>query len=168
MRGFLCVLGICAAGVLPASGVSDDDPRVSPVVRAYRKAGPAVVNISTEKLQQVGLFGSDPFEDIFPYPSPFVGEVPVQSLGSGVVIHPSGYIVTNAHVVRKAQKIAVTLSDKKRYEARVISTDPIMQTVKARDEESLTLPAIRDALLPKLMSGEIRVREAQRIVGRRT
>jgi type I restriction enzyme S subunit len=41
---------------------------------------------------------------------------------------------------------------------------PIMQTIKVKDEESRTLTAIRDALLPKLLSGEIRVPEAEKMV----
>ena len=125
MRYFpFIVFSVLLFNVGPALGVDDSDPRVTHVVRSFRKAGPAVVNISTEQVQKVGIFGGDPFEDIFPFPGPFVREVPVQSLGSGVVIHPRGYIITNAHVVRKAQKIAVTFSDKTRYEARVISADP--------------------------------------------
>ena len=97
--------------------------RVTPVVRAYRQAGPAVVNISTTKIirARLGLFGSDIFDDIFP--SPMTRRVPVQSLGSGFLIHPDGYLVTNAHVVLRADKITVTLSNKSKYAATVISTD---------------------------------------------
>ncbi len=109
---------------VPAGGVEPDDPRLTPVVLAYRKARPAVVNISTEKIVRVkfGFFGGDFFEDIFP--SPRTRRVPVQSLGSGFVINTAGYIVTNAHVVQRAEKITVTFPDGSEYQARAISSDP--------------------------------------------
>jgi len=59
------------------------------------------------------------FEDIFP--SPFVRQV--ESLGSGFLIDPRGYIVTNAHVVRRAQRIIVSVQDGKDYPATIISAD---------------------------------------------
>jgi serine protease Do len=118
----LCAVVDAAPPALPATEPAVDPQRVTPVVLAYRKARPAVVSISAEKVASVGLFGDDPFEEIFP--SPLTRRVPVQSLGSGVVIHPDGYIATNAHVVRKAEKITVTLADKKSYLARIIVADP--------------------------------------------
>lgn len=107
----------------PATRPGDRDGRVTPVVLAYQKARPAVVSISAEKVitAQTGLFGGDPFEDIFPSP---VRRVPVQSLGSGVILHPSGYVATNAHVVRCAEKITLTLSDKTQLPAHVLVADP--------------------------------------------
>ncbi len=112
-----CVLIPAVASGAPRS------VRVTPVVRAYREAGPAVVNISTTKIIRVrlGLFGGDIFDDIFP--RPMTRRVPIKSLGSGFIIHPDGYLVTNAHVVLRADKITVTLSNKSKYAATVISTD---------------------------------------------
>ena len=97
--------------------------RLTPAVRAYRKAGPAVGNISTTRIvrARLGLFGGNPFDDIFP--SPMIRRVPVKSLGSGFIVHPAGYLVTNAHVVQRAEKITVTLADKSKYSASVISAD---------------------------------------------
>jgi len=97
--------------------------RLTPVVRAYRKAGPAVGNISTTRIvrARLGLFGGNLFDDIFP--SPITRRVPVKSLGSGFIVHPAGYLVTNAHVVQRAEKITVTLADKSKYSAAVISAD---------------------------------------------
>ena len=112
-----CLLIPAAACGAPPSA------RVTPAVRAYRKAGPAVVNISTTKIirARLGLFGGNLFDDIFP--SPMIRRVPVKSLGSGFIIHGSGYLITNAHVVLRADKITVTLSNKSKYAATVISTD---------------------------------------------
>ena len=67
------------------------------------------------------MFGGNLFDDIFP--SPMIRRVPVKSLGSGFIVHPDGYLVTNAHVVLRADKITVTLSNKSKYAAAVISAD---------------------------------------------
>ena len=121
LAGCICLL---AAGGARAAAPEARRKRTTPVVEACRKARPAIVNISTKKMASVrfGLFGDRRFDDIFP--SPLVRRVPVQSLGSGVVLHSSGYVVTNAHVVRRAQEISVTLHDKTRHTAKVISADP--------------------------------------------
>lgn len=120
-------VGFWAACLLPlayaATAAANDDPRVTSVVLAFRKAGPAVVNISTRRLVQIrsGFFGPDIFEELFPSLRP--RKVPVHSIGSGFLISPAGYIVTNAHVVRRAEKITVTLADKSQHQAEVISSD---------------------------------------------
>jgi serine protease Do len=48
-----------------------------------------------------------------------------QGSGSGIIISPDGYIVTNNHVVDKATKVTVTLNDKRTFDAKVIGTDPL-------------------------------------------
>ena len=115
-----------AAPVAPASGQEKGrSARVTPVVEAYRKASPAVVNISTQRLVRMGsgVFGDgdDPFESFLP--RLFGQAVPTVSLGSGFLVHPDGYLITNAHVVRRAEKIAVTLADKTAYEAQVVAAN---------------------------------------------
>ncbi|HEV7232327.1 MAG TPA: Do family serine endopeptidase [Bacteroidia bacterium] len=67
----------------------------------------------------------DPFHDFF-NGGGFQGGQPQlqQASGSGVIISPDGYIVTNNHVIDHAQKIEVTLNDKRTYEAKVIGKDP--------------------------------------------
>jgi serine protease Do len=105
---------------LPAMAFTEDQKsRVTPVVRAVQAAKDSVVNISATSI----LKGFD--EDIFNF---FRAPMPIQreavSLGSGFVIHPSGYIVTNAHVVQQAsEKITVSLADKTTLQARKISSD---------------------------------------------
>ena len=80
---------------------ADVDPvRVSPVVRALGQAGPAVVNISTEKV--VSVTGANPFGDewIFNYFEPSRRRnITNQSLGSGTIIQPDGIILTNEHII---------------------------------------------------------------------
>jgi serine protease Do len=95
---------------------------------------PAVVNISTSKVvkSQRGEnpFSNDPFFRQF-FGNPFGGEQDQQpreqrehSLGSGVIVNPDGYILTNNHVVEGASDVQVTLSDKRQLKAKVIGTDP--------------------------------------------
>jgi len=95
------------------------------------KQGPAVVNVSTTQLirsPQVfqGVPGpeNDPFYEFFRRFAPQVPrEQESQSLGSGFVISADGYILTNAHVVDRADKITVRLTDKREFKAKVIGSD---------------------------------------------
>jgi len=75
-------------------------------------------------------FSNDPFFRQF-FGNPFGGEEDQQpreqrehSLGSGVIVNPDGYILTNNHVVEGASDVQVTLSDKRQLKAKVIGTDP--------------------------------------------
>jgi S1-C subfamily serine protease len=76
-------------------------------VRIYRQASPAVANILTKATEY----------DFFMDP------VPVEGAGSGFVIDPRGYILTNFHVVQEAQSIEVVLGDQTRYPAKFIGAD---------------------------------------------
>ncbi len=76
-------------------------------VRIYRQASPAVANILTKATEY----------DFFMDP------VPVEGAGSGFVIDPRGYILTNFHVVQEAQSIEVVLGDQSRYPAKFIGAD---------------------------------------------
>ena len=67
----------------------------------------------------------DMFEEFFGVPQQRRGQArPMTASGSGVIISPDGYIVTNNHVVEEADKIEVVLTDKRSYEAKVIGRDP--------------------------------------------
>ncbi|MBZ0232870.1 MAG: trypsin-like peptidase domain-containing protein [Deltaproteobacteria bacterium] len=85
----------------------------------------SVVNISTTQTVEAGPFLFDPF---FADPSsPFHGEPDqrkAKSLGSGVIVSEDGKILTNAHVVRNAEEILVTLHDGTEHEAKLLGTDP--------------------------------------------
>ena len=91
----------------------------APVVR---EAAPAVVNVYSRRvIAQRSPFAGDPlFERFF---GPQVREREVNSLGSGVIVDPSGVIVTNNHVVRGAQDLRVVLSDRREYEAELLLAD---------------------------------------------
>jgi len=87
---------------------------------AARKASPAVVSITTSK-EVRDPRANDPWFRFF------FGDQGTQSqtaLGSGVIVSPDGYILTNNHVVEGADEIEVALADSRRAAARVIGTDP--------------------------------------------
>ena len=102
------------------------------IVGVVKQVMPAVVNISTTRVVQTERrspfpFFSDPFNR-----KPF-GEDPFRqkprkhregSLGSGVIVDASGYIITNNHVIAKADEIKVVLADKREFIGKVIGTDP--------------------------------------------
>jgi len=94
---------------------------------------PTVVNISTTKVVRSPLddfFQGRDFPDFFgdEFFKRFFGDQPREfrqkSLGSGFIIDKEGYILTNNHVIEKAEEITVKLADKKEYDAKVIGTDP--------------------------------------------
>ena len=89
---------------------------------AARKAAPAVVSINTSKAAVRHPRSNDPWFQFF-----FGDQADQQTqagLGSGVIISPDGYIMTNNHVVEGADEIEVTLTDSRRARARIIGTDP--------------------------------------------
>lgn len=137
-------------------------PRRTPVVLAVEKAGPAVVNISTE---QIVVRQGDPF---FGFRDPFFDqyfrdyfdrnarpqEFRAHSLGSGVIIDPEGHVVTNEHVVRKASRIDVTLSDGSKYEGKLLSSDSESDLALVQINSKKPLPAIHLGRSDDLMIGE--------------
>lgn len=83
-----------------------------------------VVHVKTEMKSPAGnYYYSDPFRDFF-FGTPHQNQQPVVSSGSGVIVSADGYIVTNNHVIKGAEKVQVTINDKKTYEAEVIASDP--------------------------------------------
>jgi len=83
-------------------------------IEVVEKVGPAVVMITTTKLVEVNdfFFG-------------LVGYREVQGLGSGVIFRKDGYILTNNHVISKAEKILAVLSDGRSFPAEVVGADPL-------------------------------------------
>ena len=89
---------------------------------AARSASPAVVSINTSKAADSSALNEDPWFRFF------FGDQgqsqPQSGLGSGVIVSPAGYILTNNHVVEEADEIEVVLNDGRRTVAKVIGTDP--------------------------------------------
>lgn len=96
---------------------------------AVKVATPAVVNIfTTQKVNAAEhpLLNDPTFREFFgnQLPEQFGRGENENSLGSGVIVHPDGYILTNNHVIERAAQIVVALNDGRRAEARVVGTDP--------------------------------------------
>lgn len=123
---------------------------------------PAIVNISTTRTVKVSG-GMDPFGDD-PFFRRFFGErfgnqrQPKEhrsaGLGSGVIVSPDGYIITNYHVVKDADEIKVLLSDKREFKGRVIGSDPKTE-ISVVKIDSAGLPTIPWGDSGKLQVGEV-------------
>ncbi len=126
----ICCKALCSIGLaLAAVAQAQTDPASEPSVLAVAKALPAVVNVNTERVVRRAV--RDPVEDFY---AQFFGNYrtrpreirqTLQSLGSGFIVDPAGYIVTNQHVVERAAdlKIQVTTNDGKTYNAHYITGD---------------------------------------------
>jgi serine protease Do len=106
----------------------------------------AVVHVKTEGTRELTQYGFDPFRELF-YGNGNIERKysqPTKGAGSGVIISPDGYIVTNNHVVENSEKINITLNNSKSYEARVIGLDPTTDLALLKIEES-NLPVVEFA-----------------------
>lgn len=121
--------------------------RQTAITRAVQAASPAVVSVNVIEVQQVRY--RDPFANFYsdPWFEHFFGqrrrdrvqERQVQSLGSGFVISPDGYIVTNDHVAGNATKITVAFPNGTVLDGRLIGSDPVsdIALIKVDPEEDL-------------------------------
>lgn len=93
---------------------------------AVKRAAPAVVNVYASKLTQDtpnSLFQDPLFQRFFGDNQPSTGQRRDSSLGSGVIMHERGFILTNAHVIDGMNDISITLNDGRQSAARVIGID---------------------------------------------
>lgn len=116
---------------------------------------PAVVNISTTQTIKRGEGGPDlpnfppgsPFEDFFKdffdKNRPEGRPRQTQSLGSGFIVDPDGYVVTNNHVIDGADEIFVLLQDDTRLPAKLLGTDPKTDIALLKVETSQSLPFVK-------------------------
>src|SRR3954463_8907114 len=126
----MSVKHLLIGALLAAQSVTaQTDPASERAVLAGAKVLPAVVNINTERVVRRRV--RDPFDD---FVNQYFGNYrsqpreirqTLQSLGSGFIVDPAGFIVTNEHVVQRAAdlKIEVTMNDGKVYNARYITGD---------------------------------------------
>jgi len=140
IKSILMVLIIGTTLVLPGvwgpALVSADEVPMVPAnfSELAERAKPGVVNIRTERtMKSPGRvfrhffgepFNGSPFEEFFRQYGEPEREYKQQSLGSGFIIDKEGYIVTNNHVIDKADEIKVKLANDEEYEAKVVGRDP--------------------------------------------
>jgi len=138
--GMLVVLGMGSAALAAPEASAPVGTAAGELQKAFidvaRRVGPAVVSIAvehTEHLQarRFGFGGGGPEDEFFDrFFSDFFSQMPEREfksrgLGSGVIIDPEGYILTNEHVVGGADKLVVTLPDGREFKAVVKGTDPM-------------------------------------------
>lgn len=103
----------------------------------------AVVHIKTEVRRRTSVY-DEFFYEFFGRPQPQYNQ-PLVATGSGVIITADGFIVTNNHVVHNAERLEVTLNDKRTYEAEIVGTDP---------STDLALIKINEENLPFMVYGD--------------
>ncbi|MBN2291809.1 MAG: trypsin-like peptidase domain-containing protein, partial [Pirellulales bacterium] len=118
------------------------DLRQTAVVKAIRQAAPSVVNIRGEKR----VTGPDGVDDD--------SGRRVNGMGTGVVLDPRGYIITNHHVVDGVREIQVTLDAGERYVARLIARDPETDLAIIKIDCPRKLKVINLGSSNDLMTGE--------------
>lgn len=125
---------------------------------------PSVVTVETEKTVRVDSRQFNPFGDFFGDNDPFQQffgaprggqpqEQKLSGLGSGVIVSEDGYVITNNHVIDNTDKIKVTLSNEKTYEAKLIGTDPRTDIAILKIDEK-GLPAVKIADSDKIKVGQ--------------
>jgi len=136
-----------AAGALSAHAAPKGMPTVAPMLA---RVSPAVVNISVEgTIPLQNLLAQEPRMRQFFGRSPKLRSERFSSVGSGVIIDAAqGYVVTNNHVVKNAQRIQVTLKDRRERQATLVGTDPqsdiAILKIHADDLKGVPLAASKD------------------------
>ena len=139
------------ASSLPLNGFTD-------LVAQY---GPAVVNVTVEGTTKVAsgprieIPGMDPDDPMFQFFRGFRGQqgpqqsVPTRGEGSGFIVSPDGYILTNAHVVDHANEVDVRLTDRREFKAKVVGidkeSDVALIKIAAKDLPVVKLGTSREA-----------------------
>ncbi len=183
-RVVVLVLAAVAAGIVLSAGFNfspiaralwgeKEKPAVVPaaaglrmvpvdIPQLFKEVSPAVVNISTTQVVKFNRprmrnpFGQqDPFEEFF---NNFFGRMPKEqkrkSLGSGFIVSPDGYILTNNHVVEKADEVTVTLLDKEEFKAKVVGNDSKTDIALIKIDTKKKLPHVALGDSEKLDVGE--------------
>lgn len=161
---------LCAVALLP--GVANADvQRQVPQSRqqmqlsfasVVKTAAPAVVNVYATRVtqRQVSPFFGDPFfQQFFGNGGPMFQQRPQRSmsLGSGVIVDPSGIIVTNHHVIKGASDVRVSTLDGREYQVKVIVDDPKtdLAVLKIENAKGRTFPTLKFANSDKLEVGDL-------------
>jgi serine protease Do len=127
--------------------------------------GPAVVNVAvvarSQPVANEGPQGMSPNDPLFEFFRRFGGQVPRGNMqqqpargeGSGFIVSPDGYILTNAHVVDGANQVTVKMTDRREYSAKVVGIDE-RTDVAVIKIEAKNLPTVRIGDASKLKPGE--------------
>jgi serine protease Do len=123
---------VMAAGVAaPAANPTTSSLPLNGFTDLVKQYGPAVVNVNVEGTVKTSAQDGPGMDDVPPefrdFFRGFRGQMPratpMRGLGSGFIVSPDGYILTNAHVVENASHVTVRLTDRREYTAKVIGSD---------------------------------------------
>ena len=157
LLGSLCP---ARAGTEPgAIGASPDKDRLAqrmtPAVKVFKEASPAVVNISTTTIvttrDSLGLGGI--FDEMFDFPT-VPRQYEAHSVGSGFLIHADGYVVTNAHVVNRVSECKIIFADGTSLPAEQVAIDRKNDLAVLKVNADHSLPHLKLGRSNDLMPGE--------------
>ncbi len=127
--------------------------RRTPIVEVYEKTRDTVVNISGVRMVSTSAWGGYEWPGLFDLWGPrYQREVSV--LGSGVVVHENGYLITNAHVIKEAQKIQAIFSSGDEFPCTVIQADEGRDLAMLKIQADKKLPFVHLGSSDDLMIGE--------------
>ena len=148
----LRALTVAAALTLGAAQVQPALAHGMQTADLVERVGPAVVNIFTTQAvsarQQIGELPFPPGHPMREFFERFGGRgaernaEPRESLGSGFIFDPQGYVITNHHVIDGAESIRLMLSDEREFEARVIGSDELTDIALLKIDTSQPLPFV--------------------------
>ncbi|MEP0847411.1 MAG: trypsin-like peptidase domain-containing protein [Phycisphaerae bacterium] len=157
-RKLVALVAVFAA--LPAAPAQtearpDAARRRTPVVQVFERCRDAVVNIATTRVQRARFLESTSlWDEIFGGGVPRTVERRVQSVGSGVIVHPSGYILTNAHVVAQTSDVSVIFADERTLQARIIAVNPEYDLAVLKVESPQPLHTVQLGRSDDILIGE--------------
>lgn len=131
-------------GSAPAALAQSRLERRTPTVEVCERSKPAIVNIHSERSAQVHQ------DDTFAA----LPQSRINGMGTGIILDPRGYIVTNRHVIENVDTIRVRLSDGTNYNGRVLARDAETDLALIKIDPSSPLPTIALGTSSDLMVGE--------------
>jgi serine protease Do len=152
-----CLLAACI--LAPSVWAADPFLRRTAAVQVVETAGPAVVNITTEHI----IRAQSPFRSYRanPFWDRYFNELfdrratqTLESLGSGVLISPTGHVLTNEHVIARASRIRILLADGREFDAEIVGADPSNDLAVLQVKTDSPLPWIAPGTSADVMVGE--------------
>ncbi|SEF76905.1 Do family serine endopeptidase [Thauera chlorobenzoica] len=144
--------------ILEAPAGAERTPAAGSYAAAAQRSMPAVVHVFTSKKgrsQRHPLLDDPLFRHFFGERLPNAPEQRESGLGSGVIVSPEGYVLTNNHVIETADAIEIALNDGRQFPARLVGRDPETDLAVLHIEADAGLPAITFSAGDSLTVGDV-------------